>query len=327
MIFDDTPVDFRTNEQISPDRLNQLILSAKQQLEDYAINGRWRHFEIHFTATDSLTLLNLPLFAGRQYSIDRIQIVGTYTGSPVVSWQRASGSVLDSWDLTDGVTSGIVNKMLFPSVVMDGITGSPASNSNNFLLSTSVAIPNAMITVSLSTPLQTLADTGEMAHITLYKDGDTMNAARWNADELTVENFAFALQTAKPKEIVHCRFTNITSATPVYLSTDRFHGYAGTLVGSGGQQMRQMCAFYEMDGTGGAGQTLTISAGYNTFSHVHNFSVDGNTNGTTFDDLWSINNVSRSTSSTEDMVIKIENSAATAVKRIDIFVLCQPTSQ
>jgi hypothetical protein len=326
MIFSTAPSTFVNGEQLSPEKLNRLLMAAKNQLEEQA-QKRWRHWDVLYPPNASVNLAQLPLIADRQYVVDRITIEGTYTGTPTIYWKLAGDSTpRGSFALADGVTANVVNKVVFPGIVLDGTA--VATNSNNFLLYSDVSLPNVGVTISLSSPRISLSDTGVMPAITLYKDGDTLTAADFNAKKLIIDTFANDLDNNSLPVAVFCaQFRDFNSNTQSYLLSERFPADQAMTLGTGGMTVRAMTAVYELASTGAGGQTITISRGFNTASNSVVTSVENTTTGVIDLGTTSFQNSTRSvSSSSEDWVITAESNATSPnVKKLDIYYLCTGT--
>ena len=323
MIFNTPPASWVVGEQLTPEKLNRNILSAKSQTEEQA-RKRWKHFDIHYRPSSTVNLARLPLIAGESYVVDRITIEGTYTGSPSISWQRANDSgPIDTWSFDDGAIDGYVNKVLFPGIVLDGYTGSPATHDNDLLITSSAVLPNVAMTISLSSPRQSLSDDATMDSITMYKDQDTLTAARFTADKTTIDNFALDLGFySHPSAVYLSQFTNVTSAMASYLRQDRIPGLSGGTSGTGDITFVECVGNYEMDGYGAAGQTIKVYSQFTNPGLGETFSVDGQASGTF--NLTSIGGTrfNRDISDlTDDVVVQVETNGATTVKKIDIYYI------
>jgi hypothetical protein len=328
MIHSIPPVDWLDGyQQITPEKLNRTLLAAKAQLEECARN-RWRTWDISYPISRDLQFCNLPLVDGFQYVVDRITISGTYTGQPTIYFKQEDDSTPEEFVLPADGNGGLTySGTIFAGKIVDGYTGSPAANTNNFVVYSDVQLTDMKCTVSLRSSRGLLSDTTNMSSITLYKDEDVLTAARFTADKTVISNFQDSdictTASGSPKQLsMLCFNKNIKSTTPIYLRTDRQPGSQT----SKGTYFRKLLTVLNMNFPVEPGQEIRLYYGLNTASSNILISTEGQTQCYAYVDLSATDFNRNPSNSADDFVVTIENNTpdtAESIRSCYIYILTE----
>lgn len=307
MITNTPPATWDTGQSVAPEKLNRNILAAEQQLVGYA-NNRWRRWSTEYTL-DGSAQVALPSITGFPYIVERVSVVGTYSGAPTLYYGPASG--LSEFALPPEATSTD-----YKGTVLPGDLISDTDNTVQYLIGLDGGSTAGLkIIVALRSDRNPGVSTQTLG-LTPWKDGDALTASAFNGQVSALNTYADDWITHNtPVAIDEMSFSTISSATSISAREDR-------VPGDGPVYVQKIIGRIIMDTAGAAGQTVTIAYGLGSASTSFNVSVDGVTTATFTEVVSTINSADRDpTNYLHDLVVRVTNNGASVVEHVTMFVV------
>jgi hypothetical protein len=319
MIFSTGPVTFSDAQQLNPEQLNRLILTAVAQL-NLAAARRYRIFDIcpPISADASeMEILRLPIIEDFQYIVERVVVSGKYTGNQYITWQYATDSLprqqLDfPADGNDGVAYTAV---MLPGVLLDGYGGT--TNSNKFVLNSSSVLSTMRTTVQCRSLQGLVGDSPVVPPIELFRDNEVLTAARWQGVIDILTNFQSQINARSPLLMSGMYFSNFDSTTDAALRKDQIFGNEKARV-------VRIVGDIAMASAAAGGSTITVDYGFGTvLSGSFVVAVDTGNPHIAFDSgAISIEDNNRSyLGNNDEFQVRVTSNSATLCKKMQIYIL------
>jgi len=313
MFFSTTPITFDTGAQLSPDKINDLILQASKELQREG-SQRYRTFEIAYPVMISTKICSLPSIDDIEYIVESITLTGTYADQPSVSWQyRYDSEARQTVQFpANGNNGESYTCVIRPQAKVSGPTGTL-----DLIVTSTTALASMRAVVICKSVRGALSDNPIIPNVSLYKDQQVLTAAAFNAVKTTLSNYQTEIDpTTRPTNIWGVSISNVASTTDVSAREIRFPGVSIDYV------TRIYGRAYKIDGNGAGGQTYTFDYGFNTPS-TNTGNYDFSAVSETYFDTGpiSISRPNASFSSSNDLVLRVSTSAATTISRFEIYVV------